>query len=140
MVNYGSSDLIFKNNTTEPIRIFANCDNQKVNISIFGENLGGYSYKLKSEILDEVEAGPEEILVDNEKKYLDKVQFCDEYFYLKKAKNGCTIKSFREIYSFGVLVKIEELRIDKYLPQNAIKVYGGEVRPFEFDAKSIKVF
>lgn len=133
MVNYGSSDLIFKNNTNEPIRIYAHCDNEKLYISIFGESLKGYSYKLKSEISDEIPAGADEIIIDNEQKYLDKVEFMDESFYLKKARNGCTIKSFREVYSYGNLVKIEELRTDKYLPQHAIIVYGSKFRPIELE-------
>jgi len=129
MVNYGSSDLVFRNNSANNIHIYCDCTNDKVNFNIFGESLKGYSYKLKNEITDIVKAGDEEVQVDLENKYIDKVEFSDEYFYLKYAKDGCTIQSYREVYYCGNLLKIEELRKDKYKAQHAIKVVGAKERP-----------
>ena len=129
MVNYGSSDLQFKNNTPQNIYIFCNTDNDKLTFSLFGESLNGYNYKLTNEIVDIVKAGPEEVIVDNEKKYIDKVEFNDEFFYLKHARDGCTIKSYREVYFCGNLLRVESLRVDKYKPQQAVKIIGASNRP-----------
>ena len=127
MVNYGSSDLKFVNNTQEKIYIFASAHNDKISISIFGEKMN-YQYELKNEILDIIAYGGEEIRVDDKKEFIDKVEYNDEYFYLKYARDGCTIKSYRYIYSNNVLIEKEILRIDKYTPQNAIKIVGSKIR------------
>lgn len=135
MVNYGSSDLVFVNNTSNKIFIYASVKNDRLHISIFGESLNGYEYKLKSEEVDIVPCAEEEIRIDEKGEYLDKVQYCDEYFYLKNASSGSTIKSYREIYCNGELIKTEYLRTDKYLPQHAIKVFGAKKRT-TFDKNS----
>ena len=125
MVNYGSSDLVFENNTQNKIYILSNVKNNKITISIFGESLKGYEYKLRSEISDIVPCAEEEIKIDSKGEYIDKIKYTDESFYLKKATNGCTIKSYREVYSNGELIKTELLRTDKFLPQRGVKVYGS---------------
>lgn len=128
MVNYGSSDLKFKNNTNEKLTIITNYSPNKIRIRLFGENLTGVSYKLTNEILDITEP-TEEVIIDTEQKYADKVTFEDEYFYLKTATVGKTIKTYREKYVNGILVNKQLLRTDKYKVQNAIKVYGAKPRP-----------
>ena len=103
--------------------------NDKLTVSIFGESLNGYEYKLKSEVVDVVPCKSEEVLVDTNGEYLDKVEYSDEYFYLKKACSGCTVKSYREVYNNGNLLKTELLRSDKYSPQHAVKIIGAKQRP-----------
>ena len=49
MVNFGSSDLKFKNNTNEKIIIVTNCSNSNLRIRIYGETLSNVKYKLKNE-------------------------------------------------------------------------------------------
>ena len=128
MVNYGSSDLVFINNTENNVYIYANIVNDKLTFNIFGESLKGYSYKLSSEITDVVMAGNEEVRIDTEKNYIDKVEYSDEFYYLKHARDGCTVKSFREVYYCGNLLSKETLRVDKYKPQNAVKIVGAKER------------
>lgn len=130
MVNYGSSDLVFVNNTNNKIFISAKVKSDRLYISIFGEELNGYEYKLRSEEVDVIPCIEEEIKVDEKGEYLDKVVYSDESFYLKKATNGCTIKSYRDIYCNGEKIKSELLRTDKYLPQHAVKIIGAKKRPF----------
>lgn len=131
MVNWGSSDLIFTNNTNNDIYIFTDFTCNSMTIKIFGEGRKGYTYKLNNEIINKVSAGECEIKVDTEKKYADKVKYDDESFYLKHAKDGFTVKSYREVYFDGKLLRTELLRTDKYNPQNAIKIVGAEKRPTE---------
>lgn len=126
MVNFGSSDLKFRNNTTEKLTIITNYSPTHARIRIFGEEKKE-SYKLTNEIINIVDP-IEEIKIDKNKEHLDKVEFEDEFFYLKTASKGMEIKSFREKYVDGTLVEKELLRNDKFKVQNAIKVYGAKKR------------
>ncbi len=123
MVNFGSSDLKFRNNTNQKIIIVANYLPNKIRIRLFGEDLGNVKYKLRNEVFNFQEPIEEEF-VDTNQQYVDKVIYKDEYFYLKKAERGLEIKTFRETYVNNQLINSELLRHDKFKVQNAIKVYG----------------
>ena len=127
MVNFGSSDLKFKNNTNEKLTIITNFSTNDIRIRIFGESLKGTSYKLTNEVFDIIEP-TEEIITDTEQKHTDKVIYEDEFFYLKTATTGKTIKSYREKYLNGALIEKQLLRTDKFKVQNAVKVYGAKPR------------
>jgi len=127
MVNFGSSDLRFVNNTNEKIIIITNLINNKARIRIYGEDLHGVSYKLKNEILN-IEQPNEEIKFDTNFEYLDKVQYEDEFFYEKNGQVGMEIKSYIEKYINGELISTYQLRHDKFKVQNAVKVYGVKKR------------
>lgn len=133
MVNFGSSDLKFENNTNEKITIITNYTNNKIRIRIFGEALNDVKYKLVNEILDVCEP-VEETIIDTDFKYLDKIKYEDEYFYLKKANKGMKVKSYREKYINNNLVYKELLREDIFKVQNSIKIYGAIPRPMAFDS------
>lgn len=133
MVNYGSSDLIFENNTNENIYILCNYANDKITITIYGEDLNGYKYMVENEIVNKVKPAEEKVIYDNEKKYIDKVRYKDQFFELKQAKEGYTVKSYRLSYLNGVLQNKTLLRTDKYLPQNRVIVYGVETRPKDIE-------
>lgn len=130
MVNFGSSDLKFKNNTQEKLTIITNFSSSKIRIRIFGEKPNA-SYKLVNEIVSLTEP-KEEILIDKKGEYANKVNYEDEFFYLKKGVRGITIKSYREKYVNGKLVSKTLLRTDKYKAQNAIKVFGAKKRKENF--------
>ncbi len=127
MVNFGSSDLKFRNNTNEKLTIITNYTSNKIRIRIFGEALNSTRYKLVSEISNVV-SPIEEVYFDDKGEYLDKVTYVDEYFYLKKASTGMDIKSYREKYIDNQLISRELLRNDKYKVQNAQKIYGTKAR------------
>ncbi len=127
MVNFGSSDLKFRNNTSEKITIITNFSTNCARIRIFGEELKNKSFKLRNEILSSTEPN-EEIYIDEKQEYLDKVKFEDEWFYLKKGSRGMEIKTYRETYINNELISTELLRFDKFKVQNTIKVYGKEKR------------
>ena len=127
MVNYGSSDLKFRNNSKEKITIITNYSNSKARIRIFGETLNSTNYKLTNEIVSITEP-MEDIIYDKNNEYTDKVIYEDESFYLKKASKGMEVKSYRECYKNGVLVDKQLLRFDKYKVQNAVKVFGTKKR------------
>lgn len=127
MVNFGSSDLKFRNNTNEKITIITNTYDTKIRIRIFGEDMKNVNYKLKNEIINVVEAG-EDIIVDEKGEYADKVLFEDESFILKHAHKGMEIKSYREMYVDGNFVSSEILRHDKFSVKNSVRVFGCKPR------------
>ena len=135
MVNFGSSDLKFRNNTNEKLIIITNYSPTTARIRIFGEHLKQSSYKLCNEILNIVEP-IEETLVDEKLEHSDKVTYEDEYFYLKKGNRGMEIKSYREKYENNVLISKELLRHDKFKVQNSIKIYGSLKRNENLNKKA----
>ena len=127
MVNFGSSDLKFRNNTNEKLTIITNFSPTTARIRIFGESLNSTTYKLRNEIINIVQ--PQElILIDEKLEYSDKVTYNDECFYLKKASKGMEIKSYREKFENGQFVSSELLRHDKFKVQDAVKIYGSKLR------------
>ena len=127
MVNFGSSDLKFKNNTSEKLTIITNFSSSKARIRIFGENMNGTDFKVHNNVFNIVEP-TEEILIDEKLEYIDKVKYEDEFFFLKKPSTGMEIKTYRDKIQNGKIVLTELLRHDKYDVQNAIRVYGTKKR------------
>ena len=125
MVNFGSSDLKFKNPTENKIIIVTNYSPTTARIRIFGQDLGNVSYKLVNEIVSVTEP-VDEIKIDKNQAYKDKVLYEDEYFYLKKPARGMEIKSYRLKFVNGTQVAKDLLRFDKFKVQNGIKVYGSK--------------
>ncbi len=128
MVNFGSSDLKFRNNTHEKLTIITNYSSNNIRIRIYGEDMKNVKYKLRNEIISTTEP-TDEIRYDDKLEYLDKVEFTDESFYLKKPSIGMEIKSFRDKYINNELIETEHLRFDKFAVQNGIKIYGVKNRP-----------
>ena len=128
MVNYGTSDLVFENNTEGDIYILCKYTDTKITISIYGANLGSTTFKLQNEVVNPVSAGEAEIIYDTEGKYIDKVLYNDEYFELKKARDGYTVKSYVIKLIDGVEIDKVLLRTDKYLPVSSVIVYGTKQR------------
>ncbi len=128
MVNFGSSDLKFKNNTTKRITIITSALNNRARIRIYGEDLGNTTYKLVNEIVSVVEP-QEQVILDTQGEYADKVYYEDEYYYIKKATRGMEVKSYRQTYVDGILKETKLLRYDKFKVQNAVKVCGTHKRP-----------
>lgn len=130
MVNFGSSDLKFRNNTSEKLTIITNFSSTTARVRIFGECPHNIEYKLSNEITNIVEPN-EETLIDEKEEYTDKVIYQDQYFFLKKPQRGMEIKTYREKYVNNERVSKELLRHDKFKVQNGIKVYGNKTRESE---------
>lgn len=127
MVNFGSSDLKFRNNTNEKLTIVANYSPSRIRIRIFGEDMGDIKYKLVNEVFNIVEPG-ENVRIDTAGEFSDKVKYEDEYFVEKRGSRGVEVKSYREKYVNGELVDKTLLRHDKFKVQNRVVVYGAEPR------------
>ena len=86
-------------------------------------------YGVENEVMDKVSPKADKILHDKDGKYLDKIQYSDESFVLKKSREGYTVKSYRLKYLNNNLVERELLRVDKYPAQQGEVVYGVKERP-----------
>ena len=129
MVNYGTSDLVFENNTGGNLYILCKYTPEKITVSIYGYDLNGVRYGVENEVMDKVSPKADKILHDKDGKYLDKIQYSDESFVLKKSREGYTVKSYRLKYLNNNLVERELLRVDKYPAQQGEVVYGVKERP-----------
>lgn len=127
MVNFGSSDLVFENNTNSNIYILCKYLGDTIKIEMYGES-GAAQYSLESEVLDKIPCDAPTIIYDYEGKYADKVKYTDDVYEFKRAKNGYTIKSYRLTRINGEIVQKELLRVDKYAPQNQVLIYGTQLR------------
>ncbi len=127
MVNYGSSDLRFKNTTGEKITLITSCQNDQARIRIYGADMGDTSYLLTNEIVSLTE--PEtEILYDEAQEYTDRVTYDDEFFTLKAGSKGMEIKTYRTTLKAGQPLSTELLRYDRYKPENKVLIYGTTPR------------
>ena len=127
MVNFGSSDLKFRNTTNQKLTIVTNYSPSTARIRIYGEELNSTEYKLKNEIVSTTQA-EYEIEHDINCQYSENITYEDECFILKPAINGMVVKSYREKYLNGKLVEKSLLRQDTFKAQNGIKVFGTKKR------------
>ena len=128
MVNYGTSDLVFENNTNGEVYILCKYTPDKITISIYGESLDNVSFVRESEVVNRTSATDTKVIHDTQGKYLDKVKYVDESFELKCARDGYTVKSYLIKLVDGVQVARELLRTDIYKPQQQVVVYGVQSR------------
>lgn len=128
MVNYGTSDLVFENNTNGEVYILCNYTPDKISISIYGESLQNVRFARESEIVNPVSAGEVNVVHDTQGKYLDRVKYVDECFELKRPRDGYTVKSYLVKLIDGVKVGQTLLRTDIYKPQQQVLVYGTQLR------------
>lgn len=130
MVSEYISDLRFTNNLDTPIFISAYCDTDRAYVDIYGAPLEeGVEYKTRSETIRTIPHGGDNIMVDTNKEYTDKVLFKGEYYRLSIPKNGYEVKAYLEKYKDGNLVEEILIRHETYQPQNGLVVEGAETPP-----------
>lgn len=130
MVSEYISDLRFTNNLNEPIFISAYCDVERAYVDIYGENMEeGVEYKTRSETIKTIPHGADNIMVDTNKEYTDKVLFKGEYYRLTSGKDGCEVKAYLQKYKNGNLIEEKEIRHEIYQPQNGLVVEGAITPP-----------
>lgn len=122
-----TSNLVFVNNTSSDIYIYACVSDKKATIKIFGEKLD-YEIKRVSKIFQK-ESCKESVIIDREGKYLDKVKYDDERYILSYGSDAVT--SIGELHYFknDKLEKIKFLSKDKYRGCDRIVVVGTQKRP-----------
>ncbi|MDD4350901.1 MAG: VanW family protein [Clostridia bacterium] len=127
MVNYGTSNLVFKNTTNSDIYIIVRHSSEQIKISIYGTpHEDGVSYKTISEIVQKTPAEAMETRIDTKGEYSDKVTYENESFVLKPARDGLVAKSYLCKYKNGILVQKKFLRQETYKPENGVRVFGAK--------------
>ena len=104
-------DLVFKNNTEEPIYITAEVVNDPGNrgrlmtrVNIYGADLGDVKYTLETETVETLPSIMEPVYVSDKES-------------AAKAKDGCIVNSYRMTYVNGNLTNREFLFKDTYNPK-----------------------
>lgn len=129
MVNYGTSDLVFTNNTKRNVYIVTRHTSNRISILLFGEALGdGIEFKTFSETVKTIPYGKEKVEIDSIGKYADRVLYEDESFLLKNGTDGFVVKSYLLTLKNEKEVHRKLLRIDTYQPQSPVRVYGAKKR------------
>ena len=131
-VSWGSNrkvDLKFVNNTDSPVYIAARVEPGKngknslqTHVIIYGRDLGGTSYEIKSEKTGElVASGGPKYIKDTEGKY---ATYTDEQVSVSDPKMGYEYMTYREEYRNGRLIERKELGRCTY-PAQPEKIYVG---------------
>ena len=131
-VSWGSSrkvDLKFVNNTDSPIFIAARVEpgrngkkSLQTHVIIYGRDLGGRTYDIKSEKTGElVASGGPKYIKDTEGKY---ATYTDEQVSVSDPKMGYEYMTYREEYENGRLVERKDLGRCTY-PAQPEKIYVG---------------
>ena len=131
-VSWGSNrkvDLKFVNNTDSPIFIAARVEpgrngkkSLQTHVIIYGRDLGGRTYDIKSEKTGElVASGGPKYIKDTEGKY---ATYTDEQVSVSDPKMGYEYMTYREEYENGRLVERKDLGRCTY-PAQPEKIYVG---------------
>ena len=104
-------DLVFRNNTDEPIYITAdvltdpgNTSRWMTKVCIYGKDLGDTRYSLETETVETLPSIMDPVYVNDKESEA-------------KAKDGCVVDSYRMTYTNGVLTNREFLFRDTYNPK-----------------------
>lgn len=125
MVNFGSSDLRFKNNFEHPIYLRTYSNGQTVGVEVYGlKEDDALSIKRANEIISEI-APPFDKIIEDESL------FEDESFYKIYSKKGYKVKSYLEYYNGNELVSKKLIRTQSYKAVQGVKVVGTKQRPPE---------
>lgn len=122
-------DLVFENNTDEPIYIVAAVQEDPSNkkrliakVSIYGQDMGNIRYELETELVETLPAPFNPVYVkDTSATY---VVYKDQEESVSKAKEGYVVKSYRVKYEGSVQTARDLLYTDTYEPKPE-RIYVG---------------
>ena len=125
MVNSGSADLRFINDTFNPIIIYAHADGQRLLIEIHGQKQN-LSIERYSVVTERIPCEKEQVIVDEKGEYPD--LFVGEYRFIKYGKAGYKSEGYIVAKKDGKVMFNRKIRSDKYNSTRGIVVYGTAVR------------
>ena len=130
MVNEGTADMRFKNISKSSIYIKAGVKDDKAYAVVYGEPLEeGVTYKRSIEFIRTIPHGGDEVVVDKDGKYSDKVIYKGTYFRINYPKEGYEAKGFLEKYKDGELIDKKMVRHEIYQPQKGLVIEGNVEKP-----------
>ena len=125
-------DLVFRNNTDQPIYIKAavqsDPNNRKrlvCNVYIYGQSLGDVSYDILTEETPIDPPSETKYVKDRKGEY---VTYIGEEKVVQEAAKGASVDSFRVRYEGGVEVSREKLYTDIYKPKQKTVYQGTQTR------------
>ena len=119
MVNQGSSDLTFGNDTKFPVYIKATCENGEATVEIYGSR-NPYEIKQKSVITEYGSVPEDKIVEDVEGKFVTDEMQSGESVRVRGSIAGFRSEGYLLYYKDGVLESKKLIRRDKYLPIRGI--------------------
>ena len=133
MVSDGYSDLIFTNNSENDIYIKSYVNGDDATVEIYGKSIPeNTTIKRVAEFVGNIPHNGDKIVPDVNGEYADKVLYKGEYYRLKYPCEGYEAKAFKEYYKNGKLIDREEIRHEKYQPQDGIIIEGTQELPEGF--------
>lgn len=133
MVSEGTSDLVFKNTSDNDLYIKSYVKGDDATVEIYGKSLpDGVTVKRSAEFIKSIPHSGDKIIVDTNGEYRDKVIYKGEYYRLKYPVDGYEAKAYKEYYKDGKLIDKQEIRHEKYSPQQGIVIEGAEDLPEGF--------
>lgn len=130
MVNSGSADLRFVNDTSNPVVIKTVADDKRLTVSIIGEPKK-YKYVFESVITEKISAPDYLIKKDINGDFPDLYE--GERLYLSYSKDGLKSQAYVELYRDGKRISRVMVRSDVYCPVQGKVVEGTKKRPVSED-------
>ena len=126
MVNSGSADLKFINNTHNPLIILATADGERVRVKILGEPMQE-KYLRQSAITEYISPPENEIIFDDNGEHPD--LYLGQTKTLTFAKQGYYSEGYLIKTVGGVVVQSKKIRKDKYNAVRGVIIQGTTPRP-----------
>lgn len=135
MVNSGSADLRFVNDTSGPIIIYTKADGDRLTVSIWGEPLTE-EIRCESVITGKISAPAEERIKDVNGEYPD--LFFGESKVISYSKDGIKSEGFLIKFVDGRAVSKVKIRSDNYNSQKGLIIEGTAVRPTNYGEEEVE--
>ncbi len=126
MVNSGSADLRFKNNTDNPVIIHAVADGSTVTIKIIGEPMQAL-YERRSQVVGEITPPEPEITPDDNGEYPELYE--GDTKVISYGKSGLKSEGYLTKIVNGKVVWVKRIRRDTYSPLRGQIILGKTPRP-----------
>ncbi len=125
MVNSGSADLRFINNTHNPVIIYAVADGSTLKISVWGEPMK--EKYVRQSVIKEYVTPIQEVMTDTLGEYPDVYE--GEQKVISYGKQGLISEGFLVKQINGKTISVRKVRSDKYRAINGVTVIGTSPRP-----------
>lgn len=130
MVNSNTADLRFKNNTDNPVIVYATADGDRLTIKIEGEPMHE-KYVRQSTVVGYIPAPEPETVLDEKGEYPELYE--GESMVLSYGKDGLKSEGYLVVMKDGKPVSQKKIRSDTYKPLRGLIIEGRAVRPIEKD-------
>lgn len=128
MVNYGSSDLRFKNTFDYPLFIKTWATDCNIYVNIYGRVTDNIKVRRVNKIVREIEPKHDKVLVDETGEYADKVYYTDQSFVKTRSKKGMEVYSYLEYWQNDKLIDKKLIRKQTYKPVSGVIIKGAHKR------------